>query len=113
MTISKFAIAAALSATLVSGCVAPDVVTANKVTDESMTCNDIKNQLVQLQQIRAEAKRGKTVSGANVAAALFFWPAIIGNYANANEALEAANKREQVLVSLAKQKRCRFKSAGA
>ncbi|MCF6433735.1 YgdI/YgdR family lipoprotein [Leisingera sp. MMG026] len=94
-----------------SGCVSPDVVTTNNVDDASLTCEGIKTQMGQLDEIRAEAKKGKTASGKNVAAALLFWPAVIGNYANANEALEAANKRHEVLVSLAKKKRCKFEAA--
>ncbi len=95
-------------AIMLSGCVAPDVVQTNSINDSDMTCADIKTQIGQLEEIRAEAKKGKTASGANVAAAIFFWPAVIGNYANANEAIEAANKRQEVLVALAKKKRCKF-----
>ncbi|WP_299553926.1 hypothetical protein [uncultured Tateyamaria sp.] len=43
-----------------------------------------------------------------MAAAILFWPAVIGNYQNAKQALEAANKRNDVLVALAKKKRCKF-----
>lgn len=108
MTVSKFAMAALLGASMLSGCVAPDVVSSNTVNDGSLTCADIGKQLSQLEEIRAEAKKGKTASGHNVAAAILFWPAVIGNYANANEALEAASKREAVLVDIAKKKRCKF-----
>ncbi len=92
----------------VSGCVAPNVVQEKTVTDENLTCEQIQTQLGQLEEIRTEARKGKTASGTNVAAAIFFWPAVIGNYANANEALEAADKRNLVLVDLAKKKRCKF-----
>lgn len=95
------------SALLVSGCVSPEVVTTNNLDDQSLTCEEIRIQVQQLNDIRAEARKGKTASGTNVAAVLFFWPAAIGNYANANEALEAANRRQEVLVGLARQKRCR------
>ena len=104
---SKFAGAMAV-AVMLSGCVAPDVVQTNAVSDSDLTCEEIKTQIGQLDEIRAEAKKGKTASGTNVAAAIFFWPAVIGNYANANEAIEAANKRQEVLVALAKKKRCKF-----
>ena len=90
-----------------AGCVSPDVVQTNAIDDDSLTCTQIKTQIGQLDEIRAEAKKGKTASGANVAAAILFWPAVIGNFANANEALEAANKRQEVLVSVAKKRRCK------
>ena len=113
MSIPKLAIAAAFGAFILAGCVNPQVVSSQKIDDEQLTCQDIAIQLGQLNEIRAQANKGKTVSGANVAAAVFFWPAVIGNYANANEALEAANKREVVLVQLAKDKRCKFKPKAA
>ena len=78
------------------------------MSDSTLTCAEIKTQFGQLDEIRAEAKKGKTVSGANVAAAILFWPAIIGNNMNANEAVEAANKRNEVLVALAEKRRCKF-----
>ncbi|MEL7164151.1 MAG: hypothetical protein AAGL96_01665 [Pseudomonadota bacterium] len=90
------------------GCVSPEVVQTTSVNDESLTCDEIKIQLVQLEEIRSEAAKGKTASGANVAAAILFWPAVIGNYSNAQQALEAASKRNDVLVALAKKKRCKF-----
>ena len=90
-----------------SACVSPDVVQTNSINDDALTCGQIQQQIGQLEQIRSEAKKGKTASGANVAAAILFWPAVIGNYANANEALEAANKRQEVLVALYKRKRCK------
>ncbi|MEM6759932.1 MAG: hypothetical protein AAF601_10680 [Pseudomonadota bacterium] len=96
------------SAVMLSACVSPEVVQTTSVNDESLACDDIKTQLMQLEEIRSEAAKGKTASGANVAAAILFWPAVIGNYSNAQQALEAANKRNDVLVALAKKKRCQF-----
>ncbi|WP_338548258.1 hypothetical protein [Roseovarius phycicola] len=92
-----------------SGCVAPDVVSSHKIEDGQLSCHDIALQMQQLEDIRAHARKGKTMSGANVAAAVFFWPAVIGNYANANEAIEASNKREAALAELARDQGCRFK----
>lgn len=108
MTMYKSVLVIVLSMTIVSGCVSPDVVATTSISDEALTCAEIKTQFEQLDEIRAEAKKGKTVSGENVAAAIFFWPAVIGNSMNANQALEAANKRNDVLVAMAKKKRCRF-----
>lgn len=95
-------------ALLVSGCVSPEVVQTKSVADSDLSCADIKLQLTQLEEIRSEAQKGKTVSGKNVAAAIIFWPAVIGNYSNAQQALEAANKRNDVLVGIAQKKRCKF-----
>ena len=86
----------------------PDVVLTNTIEDDNLSCDQIKLQLQQLEQIRTEAAKGQTMSGENVAAALLFWPAVIGNYANAKQALEAAEKRNDVLIDLAERKRCKF-----
>lgn len=111
MTIKKFGGLFIAASILLSGCVSPEVVQRSSVNDGVLTCAEIKTQLTQLTQleeIRTEAAKGKTVSGANVAAAILFWPAVSGNYSNAHQALEAANKRNEVLVALSNKKRCKF-----
>lgn len=96
------------SALALSACVSPEVVTKSNVGDKDLTCEQISAQLVQLEEIRTEAEKGKTASGKNVAAAILFWPAIIGNYQNAKQALEAANERHEVLLELAGKKQCKL-----
>ncbi|MBR9844198.1 MAG: hypothetical protein GYB25_13640 [Rhodobacteraceae bacterium] len=108
MMLKKTVPAFVLACVMVAGCVSPEVVPTRDISDDNMTCDEIRTQRAQLDEIRAEARKGKTASGQNVAAVLLFWPAVIGNYANANEAIEAANKRQQVLVELAKKKRCKM-----
>ncbi|MEO9697749.1 MAG: hypothetical protein ABJH43_01020 [Tateyamaria sp.] len=93
---------------LASGCVSPEVVTTRSVDDGNLSCEDIQAQLVQLEEIKVEAEKGRTASGENIAAAILFWPAVIGNATNAKQAIEAANARNDVLVALAEKKRCRF-----
>jgi hypothetical protein len=107
MKIFKTVTSLILTTAFVSGCVSPEVVTTSNMSDDMLTCAEIKTQFGQLDEIRAEARKGKTLSGENVAAAILFWPAVIGNNMNANEAVEAANKRNEVLVALAKKKRCK------
>ncbi|MEL7097687.1 MAG: hypothetical protein AAGM84_02550 [Pseudomonadota bacterium] len=104
----KLVAALSVGAFALSACVSPEVVQTTSVKDGDLSCEDIKAELVKLEEIRTEAAKGRTASGANVAAAILFWPAVIGNYSNATEALEAANKRNEVLVALAKEKRCKF-----
>lgn len=97
------AVAASLG---LSACVSPEVVTANSVTDKDLSCKQIAQQLAELEMIRTEAEKGRSFSGENVAAGILFWPAVIGNVSNANRSLEAANKRQTVLVALSERKRC-------
>lgn len=108
MTIKNCSALLLAASVLLSGCVSPEVVQKSSVNDAGLTCQEIQVQLAQLEEIRGEASKGKSVSGANVAAAILFWPAVIGNYSNAQQALEAASKRNEVLVALANAKRCKF-----
>ncbi|WP_342129798.1 hypothetical protein [Hydrogenophaga sp. OTU3427] len=57
-------------------------------------------------RFRTDAQKEKGMTGTNVAAVLFFWPAMIGTYSNANEAIAAADTRKVHLMSLYKSKRC-------
>lgn len=95
-----------LASFALGACVNPERVAERTVEDNQMSCQDIANELGQIKAIRAEADKGTGLSGANVAAAILFWPAAIGNYANAQEALEAADRRESVLIDLAQKKSC-------
>tara|TARA_B110000879_G_scaffold199511_1_gene272505 strand:+ start:790 stop:1119 length:330 start_codon:yes stop_codon:yes gene_type:complete len=108
VAIKKFSGLFIAASILFSGCVSPEVVQRSSVKDGVLTCAEIKTQLTQFEEIRTEATKGKTVSRANVAAAILFWPAVIGNYSNAQQALEAANKRNEALVALSNKKRCKF-----
>ena len=48
----------------------------------------------------------KGVTGTNVAAAIFFWPAMFVTYGNANDAIDAAKDRKDYLIRLADKKGC-------
>lgn len=97
-----------IAALTLSACVNPERVSENKVSDTTLDCQGIANELAQISNLKREAKKGTGLSGANVAAVLVFWPAAIGNYANGNEALKAAEKRENVLINLAQQRKCKI-----
>ena len=57
-------------------------------------------------RFRSDAQKEKGMTGTNVAAVIFFWPAMIGTYANANEAIAAADTRKSNLMALYNQKKC-------
>ena len=57
-------------------------------------------------RFRNDAQKEKGMTGTNVAAVIFFWPAMIGTYANANEAIAAADTRKLNLMGLYNQKKC-------
>lgn len=59
-----------------------------------------------MQRFRDEADKEKGMTGGNVARALLFWPAILGTFSNANEAIAAADTRKVHLANLMNQKNC-------
>ena len=74
---------------LVSACATPDVVSVHKIGDEDLSCEQIKEQFAEAQDFERRARMEKGATGTNVAAALFFWPALFATYSNIEEAVEA------------------------
>ena len=109
---TKLAIATLLATGgLMTGCATPHVVQAVKTGDSSMTCAQIDTELADADRFRSDAQKEKGMTGTNVAAVIFFWPAMIGTYSNANEAIAAADSRKIHLTNLSTQKKCSDKSA--
>jgi hypothetical protein len=96
----------ALSAALLSACATPHVVQAVKTTDASLSCAQLDAEMQDADRFRADAQKEKGMTGTNVAAVLFFWPAMIGTYSNANEAIAAADTRKANLMGMYTQKKC-------
>ena len=103
---NKTFIIAALAAVLLSACATPHVVEEQKVGDADLSCNGLTAAIAEAERFKREARNEKGVTGTNVVAGLFFWPAIVGTYANANEAIEAANERKRHLQALREKKGC-------
>ncbi|MDB5498764.1 MAG: hypothetical protein JWP28_2795 [Phenylobacterium sp.] len=89
-----------------SGCATNEKIATSQLGDEKLSCQDIKSQDRKLDGVLEEAQHNKGVSGANVAAVLFFWPAAVGNYMDADKAEQLVNKRKAVLADLYKNQRC-------
>jgi len=85
------------------------VVQTIKSSDTSLTCNQIEMDMAEAERFRVSALKEKGVTGTNVVAFLFFWPAMIGTYANANEAISAADNRKAYLANISLQKKCNEK----
>jgi len=97
-----------LSIAVLSACATPHVVETRKIGDSDLTCKQISNELLEAERFEKEARKERTVTGTNVAAALLFWPALLGTYSNTEEAINAAKDREQHLLRLADSKRCKL-----
>ena len=93
---------------LLSACASPEVVSERQVGDSSLTCSEIKSEIREAEKFEDRARSEKGVTGTNVAAALFFWPAMLVTYSNAEEAIEAAEDRADFLMKLADSKKCRI-----
>lgn len=97
---------AALSSLLLCACATPTVVQSVKPGDNGLNCAQLQNEFADAERLRAAADAEKSVTGGNVARAIFFWPAILGTAANANEAIAAADTRKVHLANLMNQKNC-------
>ena len=105
--------AALVAALVVAGCATPTVVQTVKPGDSGLSCAQLQNEFSDAEQFRKKAESEKGVTGGNVARALFFWPAILGSYSNANEAISAADARKVHLANLMESKHCASPSAVA
>ena len=94
------------SGILVSACATPDVVSIHKVGDEDLSCGQIKEQFAEAQDFERKARKEKGATGTNVAAAVFFWPALLATYSNIEEAVDAARDRQEHLKKIAAKKGC-------
>lgn len=102
---SRLAIAVILSL-LLCACASPQVVEARKTGDETLNCDQLRDEILDAEKFEAAARKERTVTGTNVAATLLFWPALIGTYANTEEAINAAATRKTNLLKLADKNRC-------
>ncbi|HEX5776847.1 MAG TPA: hypothetical protein VFX95_09230 [Caulobacteraceae bacterium] len=111
MTI-KLARATALTAAVamlgasLAGCATTTKVATQQPGDLSMSCEQIKTEFTKLDAVMQEADGNKGVNAANVAAVLFFWPAAVGNYMDADKAEKLVEQRRTHLTSIYNQKGC-------
>ena len=93
----KVAIIVAATATM-TACVSTQTVPETQANDSTLTCDSIATRLGEVRSARNYAKANRGVSGANVAAALFFWPALISNNTKTTSMIKSMDSRESVLV---------------
>lgn len=93
---------------LVSACATPKVVNVQKIGDDELNCEQIREQFAEAQDFEKKARREKGATGTNVAAAVFFWPALLATYSNIEEAVNAARDRQERLQKLAAEKGCKI-----
>ena len=91
---------------LLVGCATPTVVQTVKPGDAGLSCAQLQNEYSDVERFRSEADHEKGMTGGNIARAILFWPAILGTFSNANEAISAAEAREVHLADIMNQKSC-------
>lgn len=92
----------------ISGCASPEVVQVRQMDDSSLTCDQLKDSYDEAYEFEGKARKERGVTGTNVAAAVFFWPALLATYSNTDDAVTAAKDRQNALLRLAEKKNCEF-----
>lgn len=93
-------------ASFLTACATPTVVQSKQVSDNRLSCKQIEQQIVEAQEFEQKARDERKVTGTNVAAAVLFWPALIGTYKNTEDAIEAAEERQEHLEKIYQMKKC-------
>ena len=99
-------LAATVAAAFLGGCASPTVVESKQSNDRMMSCDALKTAYGEAKDFESKARKERGVTGTNVAAAIFFWPAMLGTYKNTEDAIEAAKERQKHLESIANEKKC-------
>jgi len=107
MIVKKAVLVIGMFALLAQGCATPHVVQTKKVSDVNLSCQQILNEIAEADDFEQKARAERKATGKNVAAAILFWPALIGTYSNTEEAINAAKDRRNNLTNLYEQKKCR------
>ena len=92
---------------LLGSCAKPTVVTIIMPVDEGISCSQLKNEVSETQRFKREAESVKGCTGGNITRGIFFWPAIVQSYSNANEAIAAANSRKVHLFNIMNDRKCK------
>jgi len=89
-----------------TGCVSTSTVSSIQTGDGDLECNEIATRIGEVQAARSYASSKKGASGENVAAVLFFWPALLVNSSNTSKMIDSMNARETRLSGLYDEKQC-------
>ncbi len=100
-------IALALCAVMVLGaCTTTQRVSVQQPGDRMMSCSSMRAEFSKLDGIIADGQSDQGVNAANVGAVLFFWPAAVGNYFSARDAMQIAEQRRTHLMTIYNEKNC-------
>jgi len=95
-----------IAVALLTGCANPEVVRVDQPGDYKLTCTELEREMDKAADFKEDAQDERGVTGKNTAAVLFFWPALIGTYANTDKAMDAAEDRQDHLMEIYQDKEC-------
>jgi hypothetical protein len=99
-------IALLLTVQLLVACATPTIVAARKAGDSTLSCDQLKAEFAEAIDFEEKARKERGMTGNNVAAAIFFPLAMVGTFANIEEATAAAKVRQGNIEKIAEQKKC-------
>lgn len=102
----KYLVTVILCLSFLSACATPEVVSVRQVGDRNLSCSELEEAIAEADRFEEEARDEREVTGKNVAAAVFFWPALVGTAMNTGEAIEAAEERRENLLEIYDDKGC-------
>ena len=91
---------------VLAACATPEVVDERQVTDRQLSCEELESEIEAAQRFEDDARDERGMTGTNAAAAVLFWPALLATYANTDEAIKAAEERQDHLMAIHEDKGC-------
>lgn len=73
---------------------------ATKLEDKNKTCEQLERDIDAMSELESNIDSKTGLSGRNIGMALLFWPGIIVNEMNADDARDRASKRKENLYEL-------------
>ena len=81
-------------------------VSVTQVDDQTKSCTQIASEIAQMEELENDIDGKTGLSGRNVGMALLFWPGIIVNEMNAEDARDRASDRKANLIRIYNDKSC-------
>lgn len=88
-------------------CASPTVVDEVQMYDNSLNCQQIYAEYQQAQRYEQEARDERGLTSTNVMSVIFWLPGLAATYLNTEDAIEAAQDRQQHLLRLSQMRGCR------
>ena len=97
---------ALVAISMLGACTTTQRVSVQQPGDRAMTCTQLREEFGRIDEVVKDGQSDQGVNAANVGAVLFFWPAAVGNYFSARDAIALAERRKEHLMTIYNEKRC-------